>query len=98
MAAKIKHGTKGTYVRGCRCAACCAANSANAWAARKVKEWDGQFFDLDRDLPENTGFAIESGITIPSRMLIEALRRHEKSIKLDALTQFWHALQKGKPN
>lgn len=85
--AEIRHGTKSGFNAGCRCDKCGEANSAAAYAARKVAQWDAPIRLLD---PKRMGACYIDGDLVPNTILIEAVRRTEAYIKTVAL-QLWYS-------
>lgn len=89
---KRGHGSRTTYKAGCRCPDCVKAQSAYCWAQRRAKEWTEPLGDSLGD-----GGAVFFGrdIVLPSSLIVEAMRKREKDVKVDALTALWHKLRKG---
>jgi len=79
-----KHGTRFEYAAGCRCDKCTAANSAYAWAHRKVAEWDVPITEHFR----NSGALVGKTVSIPAHILLQAIKRYEQQIKIEALSLF----------
>ena len=78
----IRHGTRYGYnMQGCRCEACTKANSAQAWAKYHVKAWDSGVMES----LANAATFVGNDITIPSRLVVAAIRRYENKIKMEAL-------------
>ena len=82
----VDHGTKYGYNRGCRCDACTKANSASAWAERKIRQWDGDVAEALRN-----GVAFVGDVTITAEEIYAALTRRQKMIKTDVL--MWRRLK-----
>lgn len=88
----MKHGTRGSYVRGCRCKACVQANAANGWARAQIKDWKGPAISC-LVTPDSNGIVL--GDFVPHTFLLEAIKRNEKKLKLDALELYWAKFVKG---
>lgn len=92
------HGTRAAYAAGCRCKACCRANSAEVWARRHAQNWHSR---LPLSLPAE-GKPVPvcdirgKPLVIPPDVLLEALKRHEKEVKVTALTMFRLGTRKAK--
>lgn len=87
MADKIRHGTRGAYInQKCRCEKCSAANSAYAYALRKVKGWDEPIAKRLIVAEEPSAFG---SIAISADVLREALNNLADTIKTEALSVLW---------
>lgn len=91
---KRGHGSRTTYKAGCRCPECVKAQSAYCWAQRRAKEWTAPVGEalLGASGADPVVF-VGNDITIPSSLIVEALRKREKDVKIDALTALWHKLR-----
>ena len=86
---KAEHGTRTTYVAGCRCAKCSAANSAHAWALRKAKQWDAPLV-VGGKILACKDFVADGGAMLSREDIETAIRHHEQVIKVGLLTKIWH--------
>lgn len=84
-----KHGTRKSYLNGCRCKDCCAANSAYIYVRRFVAA--GRFdVGVLSTVRVTEALMVDNGrYMIPEPAINEALMNVEETIKAEVMRVMW---------
>lgn len=88
----MKHGTRATYAKGCRCEKCLDVIAADAWGRRQLKTWD-QPLKFEFELPESS-YEDNYLEHITPEMVNKCVRKYEARMKLDLMRKVWFDVRK----